>query len=366
MSSQVVNWDFRISEIRPSNGSSVSVDDLQKTLYHISKSFVFQLEQGKESGYKHFQGRFRLRNKTVKSTLLKMFCDSLNYPISDAPQYLEPTTNQNYLTKNFSYVMKDDTRINGPWTDVLYKPQEIRPVEYIPRFMSNINEDNLRPFQKSILESIDEQKDDIRTINVIVDVFGCKGKSTICDYIRLKKNGFLVPPINDSTQLIQMICDYCSDNKIRELSPIIIDIPRAMEKKHLAQMYTAIEQLKRGRLYETRYHFKIYQIEAPVIWVFTNVYPDTSLLSRDMWNIYTINDNYELKKYNLNKYYSDINKLDEIYNDDDDNESDNDDDQIIYDCLKYEVKGKNKDKQVIIKDETKKTRRDKIVKRDNK
>jgi hypothetical protein len=69
-----------------------------------------------------------------------------------------------------------------------------------------------------------------------------------------------------------------------------------MDKDRLNGIYTAIEQIKKGKLYDLRYKYKCYWIDSPCIWVFTNREPDENLLSRDRWKIY------EIKKQKLLKY----------------------------------------------------------------
>jgi hypothetical protein len=55
-------------------------------------------------------------------------------------------------------------------------------------------------------------------------------------------------------------------------------------------MFTAIEQIKKGKLYDFRYSYKTFWIDSPQIWVFCNWLPDTSYLSMDRWKVWNIND----------------------------------------------------------------------------
>ena len=62
-------------------------------------------------------------------------------------------------------------------------------------------------------------------------------------------------------------------------------------------MFSGIEQLKNGYLFDDRYSFKRKFIDSPAVWVFVNKLPDPKYLSPDRWKYYTINCNKELKKY---------------------------------------------------------------------
>ena len=55
-------------------------------------------------------------------------------------------------------------------------------------------------------------------------------------------------------------------------------------------MYSAIEMLKDGKVYDTRYKGKELRMERPRIIVFTNTPPKVRYLSKDRWNFWTIKD----------------------------------------------------------------------------
>lgn len=277
-------WEFRVSK------NEISPEDVIAQLKSIAKYFVFQLEQG-DSGYIHYQGRLSLikkRRHAEKHILLKLFT-------MWSPNYLEPTTNPEYLSSSFSYVMKVDTRIEGPWTD-----QDIPKEVYIPRQYRNIDVENLFPFQQTIWNTIrDDRAFNSRHINLIYCEQGNKGKSTIAHLSRLKENSLVIPAIiNDAKELVQVACDMCMDTKNRSPKAIFIDMPRAINKERLFGIYSAIEVIKDGYLYDVRHHFKSWDIDSPHVWVFTNSLPNLEMLSEDRWNIFTIDNNKCLVPYN--------------------------------------------------------------------
>lgn len=285
-------WDFRLNVFRPSDDQEVSYEVLGNCLYQLSKSFVFQKEKGGENGYEHYQGRLSLRGKTTKSSLLNKFMKLLKCGIEDAPNYLMPTAEINVGRNNFSYVMKEDTRIDGPWKDSDFDPGVQRL--FIPDHLKSIMT-KMRPFQQYIYDHRADKEP--RLVNVLYNRDGNIGKSDLCDYLRITAGGFLVPPYNDFEKIIQSVCNYAMDKGIREITPLMIDMPRAMAKDRLSQFYQAIETLKRGRLFDTRYHYVEYNINIPVVWVFTNTLPDQELLSMDMWKIWEVDDDFELIPY---------------------------------------------------------------------
>lgn len=265
---QCAVWDFR------ANDANFTQSELETWLKSNCKKWTFQKEQG-DSGYIHWQGRFSLIKKRLKSVILKM---------QPGFNYLEPTCKNNWLDEYF-YAMKEDTRLEGPWRDSDSQPPG-GAAAYIPLQYRGLT---LRPWQQKVLETATEFNS--REINLIYDPQGNKGKSTVAAIAELEHNGLDMPPLNDFKELVALLCDICMDRNLRTVSPIFFDLPRAIDKTRLHGLYSAIEQVKKGKLYDCRYHYKSWWIDSPVIWVFSNIQPDTNLLSSDRWKIWTIEDN---------------------------------------------------------------------------
>jgi len=87
---------------------------------------------------------------------------------------------------------------------------------------------------------------------------------------------------------VASVCDILMAKQMRDPKCIFIDLPRAMDKKHLRGLFTAIEQIKKGKVFDTRYSYKEWWFDSPQVWVFTNIPPKTHYLSADRWNLYQI------------------------------------------------------------------------------
>ncbi|QMW68665.1 replication-associated protein [Crucivirus-119] len=285
---QCYTYDMRLSQAKSDGKSSYQKDEVGKLLQSIAKKFVFQLEKGEETGYVHFQIRASLHKKVTKFGLIKLIQDILKCDIKDVPQFIEPSLVDVHNKKNFNYVLKEQTKLDGPWTDATFALE--REV-YIPRQYKGII-DKLYPYQKVIFDSGDVFDD--RIINVIVDFEGNNGKSTIASICELYGKGMDVPPLNDMKEIIQMICDECMASGNRSPSPLLLDMPRAMNKEKLYGFYSALEQIKKGKLYDPRHSYKKFWIDSPQIWVFTNNIPNIEFLSKDRWRFWSINEKKEL------------------------------------------------------------------------
>lgn len=221
------------------------------------KKWAFQLERGDETGYIHFQGRVSLSNKRrTHPTWL--------------PGAHWSVTSSNARLEEF-YVLKEDTRLAGPWTDRDDPPPFID--DDVREAMAA-----LRPWQETVLASMaPDAPRQFRQVNIIVDVTGNIGKTTVSDVARFRGHGTTLHAMDNAKDMMRQVM-----NKPKK-GGYIIDLPRALPKKDLAQLYAAIESIKDGHAFDDRYKFTEEYFKKPVVWVFTNVRPDTALLSPDRW-----------------------------------------------------------------------------------
>lgn len=267
-------WDMTLKQ------EYATKEQLIKWLKANCKEATFQLERG-DTGYMHWQGRFSLLKKRCKNPLMNLF---KSHGIE--PPYLSITSNEN-RNNNF-YVLKEDTRIEGPFI-VGKKEEEV----YIPRQFRDIE---LYPWQQQIIDSISVFE--TRTINYIYDEKGNLGKSTLASIATLKYGGINLPPLNDVKEIMGLLCNICMDKNLRNPGIVFIDMPRAMKKEHLNNMYSSIELVKTGMLYDTRYHYKSWWIDSPQIWVFSNKLPELTFMSLDRWAFWKVEDK-QLRKLTI-------------------------------------------------------------------
>ena len=87
-----------------------SVEEMRETMMLYGKKWIFQLERGEDSETLHYQGFIQLKERARP----RSWASSLNaqyHGISARPS----STNGRDALKN--YVMKEDTRVDGPWCD---------------------------------------------------------------------------------------------------------------------------------------------------------------------------------------------------------------------------------------------------------
>lgn len=226
----------------------------------------------KAQGFLHYQGRFSLSSKTRTKTLIKFLTKSgLKF-------HLTPTMKKN-LDK-WDYVTKKETRVEGPWSS------EDKPI-VIPRQLQKVYDAGWYPYQKKILELMDVEDDD--HIDVLVAKEGMEGKTTIATHLGVHGKGLRLPMINNYKDIAQWVMSF-DTRKI-----YMLDIPRAIGKKDNDEMMAAIEMLKGGYVFDTRYKGVERYFDAPNIWIFTNDMPGEKLLSKKRWRVWTVKDNELIK-----------------------------------------------------------------------
>lgn len=262
MTNQIFVYDFTLGD------EFADFESLKEWLKEHCKKWTFQLECGEETGWVHWQGRFSLKAKTRLATLK----DRMPWP----EVHLSPTSKCNQ--GNMFYVSKEDTRLDGPWMDT---DKEI----FIPDHLV-INE--FYPWEISIMEIMAEKPG--RFVHAIICETGNKGKSTFVGNMCCRYLAQSIPFCNDYRDIMRMVMG------LDKLGTYFIDMPRAIGKEKIRQFFAGVESIKDGYAYDDRYSFRQERFQQPHVFVFTNTWPDLTLLSADRWRFWSINEQLELTK----------------------------------------------------------------------
>lgn len=211
-------------------------------LDHDVHKWVIGYETGK-SGYEHFQVRLQFGGDFKR--LKDWFGDAHIEEASD---------DWRYERKGGHFISSDDTL-------------EIRTCRF----------GKLRSNQRRVLDIL--SKSGNRNVVVWYDRRGGVGKSFFTRYCYEKGLAYYVPPtVNDTKSLIQYVCAGYQGEKY-----IIIDIPRSARWSE--SLYIAIETIKDGLVFDTRYTARIRNIWGVKILVLCNTFPNVGSLSADRWQI---------------------------------------------------------------------------------
>lgn len=251
-----------------------NIKDLRPILDKIFKKWACQVEEGSETGYKHWQIRGSLFVKKRLHEAIRTH--------HELEGHWSVTSG---ACTTFNYVMKNDTRVEGPYSDK--DPPEKVPTRQLVEFMTK----EMYGWQKWLIDSAQEVED--RKIKVVLDHNGNTGKSIMCEYLEFHDLGVELPPMSSAEDLLQAVFG------IGEHKCYLIDMPRGMKKDRLASFYAGLESLKNGTVYDKRYAFKKLRMSRPQVFVFSNTMPDLSLLSIDRWSIFQVTNDQNILQVDM-------------------------------------------------------------------
>lgn len=243
---QVYFWDLTLRD------DDYESEDIIEIFKDTSKQWVFQKESGGTSGYVHWQCRVNLKEKTRRPIC---FPDAWRGRLS-------PTKTSTTKGRSpFSYVMKDTSRIDGPWND--------KDVTYVPSDVPKTAD--LYPWQQRCYDALVIQSG--RKIMFMEDIGGGVGKTTFLRYLVCRKKAIYIPPI--CTEAQQMAGYYQSATKGRESwKPIVVfDVPRATSMQMWHKIAPCIEMIKDGWAADGRNSSRFQACEKPYVIVGYNGLP---------------------------------------------------------------------------------------------
>lgn len=272
--SQCTGFDFTL------DASACELSTFQAFLHEWCKKWVFQLEKGNQNGYDHYQCRVQLYVKQRHNEIVA----KTKHMWPGKSRRWSYTTKGVHDGQNFNYVMKADTRIDGPWSNQDY---EVPPV--LTRQLRTFAECELYPWQQQVKQMCIEEDD--RTIKLIWDPRGAAGKSIMAEYLEYNRVAYEVPAMRLMEDIMQCVMS------IRTYKCYLIDMPRAMKKDKLCDFYSGLEALKNGVAYDKRYSFKKKRFDRPQVIVFSNRLPQWDFLSLDRWQVWQMNPDRSLTQF---------------------------------------------------------------------
>ena len=257
----------------------------------VFNKFVFQKEECPSTKKPHWQFRGSLIKRAscgvVKGKLIPAFPG--NWSLTSSTVHND--------ARVFNYVMKEDTRIEGPWSDKDIPPEPKPMTPQLKLFLEGGYHQGEQllpvrlPWHDQIIQLTSQF--DMRSIYLIYDTIGNSQKSIYLEYLEYMDLAFEAPPFRGMEDMMQ----FCYSFPAQKM--YFIDMPRGMKKDKLADFYAGIETLKNGVLYDKRYEGKKKRIARPHIVVYTNTLPVLSLMSTDRWKIYTMQADKSIKELSV-------------------------------------------------------------------
>lgn len=274
---QLYRWDFTFFLPEDVGDTKTDparwADTVTKALDSLAKHYIFQCERTPTTNRLHMQGYLNLKKKITQGPLGGLLGSTLP-GISVRPASTEGT---NALQ---TYTMKTDTRVLGPWMDKTTKSKNLTESDMSNWMIPGIDPRYpLLKYQQMLIEHMEKEHEDRRTIYWLYDAEGNTGKSGIKDNLVARKKtiplGWM--PVVDFRHQV-------AENK--GLPVYIIDLTRQKPKGYSVQdLYAALEDIKGGCFMSTKYKGGMVYMRSPNVWVFSNNLPEMNRLSRDRWII---------------------------------------------------------------------------------
>ena len=234
-------------------------------------------ESGEHSIHPHFQVYF----ECVDRCRMKQTCKDLfgsNFHLEHA---------RGTRDANVRYVYGVDKAYEIGWI-VLSKGSVEVPRGYSPHAMNFTRDFKPRPFQKHIIDIINSQKPDDRTIYWFWEPNGNVGKTALAKWLH-RTYGAIVA--GGSSADIKHALARVRDIVGSDPTVILVDLVRSYYPTK--QTYTAIENIKDGIFFSGKYESAMLDMKSsPDIFVFCNFEPIIDRLSLDRWKIFKINPDY--------------------------------------------------------------------------
>jgi len=247
------NCHFTNKEIVLSKMSNLS------NYFGIMRHYIFGEEYGSKGDTPHIQYAITFKKKQYKTMLYKIFgkthfCEKMSGKFHQ----------QGYCGKEENLVLTN------------FK---------FPKPLALITKEMLYPWQIKIAEQFEGVEDALfgRKINWFYDYDGGIGKSILCKYFVDQRGALLLGGANKDC--LFGLYEYIKINK-EAPEVIIFDIPRVNKG---AISYQALEQIKNGMFFNSKYESGMVRFNSPHILIFSNTEPEYSSLSEDRWIVHPLN-----------------------------------------------------------------------------
>lgn len=229
--------------------------------------WVFQLEcTWPEDGYAnpHFQGYFNLKKKNRSGALKNQIKDIL------PAIHFSPASNTGKLALK-SYVMKTDTRMDGPWGKrAIYMGKDIWPEQKWPQW------------QKDLKDHLLNSDPDERIIYWVYDGQGGHGKSKFIKWFEWKNLGMGFD--YESAQNLKYLVCEAEPQRV-----YLFDCTKSAPKNIAPEeLYSALEAIKNGRIRHGKYKGGVTIMDTPHVVVFANFKPHLEKMTAGRFKVVDI------------------------------------------------------------------------------
>nr|WIF20460.1 MAG: putative viral replication protein [Ulva CRESS virus 1] len=270
------NWLFTWNRDRD---GLVCHKELTKYLKDNTELFVFQEENGVETGRDHYQGCFRLKYRQRKATVLKSFTKMFS---PEKVKNLTVIRMSGSWEESYAYCTKSETAVPGTLS------QSATLQEYSGRDIAFLGKEETHfPWQKKFADLLLIQgttsfkNGDDRTILWIQDTMGNSGKSKWVKYLCFSNSSCCKVSFGTASQLRSSLISAGPHEAY------LVDIPRTLgTDDSIESLLSALEDLKNGFLTSSFYGKSAKLLmDPPNVVCFSNQKPPLDKMTKDRWSL---------------------------------------------------------------------------------
>lgn len=222
-----------------------------------AKDYAVNEETG-ETGTRHLQGHIEFTNARTFSSLKKRWNKA----------HWEVVRNKEAHAK---YCRKPETRTGECFTKE-------------PKVKSPLQGKILKPWQETIVKLMCEEPEE-RIVYWFHDKKGGQGKTSLAKHLCINYQGQVLYICGKANDVKYGISSFIQEDE-NNLKMCIFDFVRSSEN---FVSYQAIEEVKNGIFYNTKYESKMVVFNTPHVVIFSNFPPDLTKLSADRWRVTDLN-----------------------------------------------------------------------------
>ena len=147
---------------------------------------------------------------------------------------------------------------------------------------SQVENHPLRGWQSELTDYL-KRSPDARTIVFVVDKPGNGGKTWYTSYYEKVFGRTVTLLLGKKADMIYVFLQLVTD----ETKVVFVDAPRSKQGEFI--QYDFLEELKNGRLMNTKYESRMFEFKQPHVVVMMNEYPDGDKLSEDRIKVINVN-----------------------------------------------------------------------------
>ncbi len=248
-----IHWCFTYN-----NYQKCDIITVQNTLGRLGRRYVFQEEIG-DNGTPHLQGYVAFKNRCRPLTL-----------------NLDPRIHwEKCRSPTHSVAYCSDPEKRAPNGNVYSKGVKLL------KCVKVLDTSKFYSWQKRSLATLKKEPND-RTIYWIWEPNGNSGKSAFTKYLVVKESALIVS--GKGADIKYGVVSYYEKEGV-DPKIIIVDVPRSM-LQYIS--YQAIEEVKNGCFFSSKYESAMFTMNSPHVVIFANEEPDYDKMSSDRWEVFKI------------------------------------------------------------------------------